>query len=70
MKRRKSMSFDESDLKFYDEYARRKGILGGFPGLVSVALHAYVARNKARGLTPPWEGEKTEIKPEKGWNIP
>ena len=54
-KLRKSMTITSEDDAFYTRYAERKGIKGGFAGLVSVALHAYVARNKAKGLHPPWE---------------
>lgn len=55
MKLRKSMTITSEEDDFYQRYADRKGIKGGFAGLVSVALHAYVARNKAKGLIPPWE---------------
>lgn len=55
MKLRKSMTITSEEDDFYQRYADRKGIKGGFAGLVSVALHAYVARNKAKGLVPPWE---------------
>jgi hypothetical protein len=49
------MTITSEEDDFYQRYADRKGIKGGFAGLVSVALHAYVSRNKAKGLTPPWE---------------
>jgi hypothetical protein len=49
------MTITSEEDDFYQRYADRKGIKGGFAGLVSVALHAYVARNKAKGLIPPWE---------------
>lgn len=49
------MTITSEEDDFYQRYADRKGIKGGFAGLVSVALHAYVARNKAKGLPPPWE---------------
>jgi len=63
-KKRKSISITETEEVFYDEYSDRKGIRGGFAGLVSIALHSYVARNKLKGVVPPWETPgKNTVKP-------
>jgi hypothetical protein len=56
-KHRTSLGFTDEERLFLTSYIKRKGIRGGIPGLISISLHAYVARNKAKGLTPPWEDE-------------
>lgn len=58
-KRRHSLTLPDDHAAFLLAYAERKGIKGGIAGLFSIAVHAYVTRNKARGLTPPWEPEET-----------
>ncbi|MBE3065153.1 MAG: hypothetical protein IMZ54_12315 [Acidobacteria bacterium] len=58
-KHRHSVTLSEEDAAFMLAYADRKGIKGGIAGLFSITVHAYVTRNKARGLTPPWESAET-----------
>ena len=63
MKRRVSLTITEAEAEFYLAFAAQKGIRGGIAGLLSIATHAYVLRNRCKGLVPPWEaatGRKTD----------
>jgi hypothetical protein len=66
-KRRHSLTIPDDHAAFMLAYAERKGIKGGIAGLFSIAVHAYVTRNKARGLTPPWETEEALFKSGNGF---
>ena len=51
---RRSLQLTQAEINFCEQYRKRKG-MRDIADMLRIALHSYVARNKATGIVPPWD---------------
>lgn len=57
---RRSIVFSDEEIEYLTWFARKKGMRHGIADLLSIALHSYIVRNKARGRIAPWDADDVE----------